>query len=124
LATVFDIILVVSAVVLMFAAGVAVCAPSLGVSVPNPPMFPSFASNLNWTVSLTNWSGIGSFFVLIGGGIVYFLSYLAYMVSMLSVLFTILGIFGPIATGLTVVILILFIGSLLMFVRGTGGASK
>ena len=124
MANVFDVLLVVSAVVLMVTAGAAMIAPSFGLSVPATPGFPSFASNLNWTVTLTNWSGIGSFFVLIGGCIVYFLSYLAYMVLMVNALFSILGWFGPIATGIIALIFIVFIGSLLQFIRGSGGVSK
>jgi hypothetical protein len=124
MANFFSILLVISAVSLMVCASIAVIAPSFGVPVPASPEFPSFATNLDWTVSLTNWSGIGSFFVFVGGLIFYFLNFLAYSVLLVGVVFTLLGVIGPIATGISALIFIAFIGSLLMFLRGSGEGMK
>jgi hypothetical protein len=124
MANIFDIILVVTAIALVAGGAIAVIAPGLGVAVPDLPGWPTFASNLNWTISLTNMSGISSFFITIGGALVYFLSFLAYGVAIIAVSFTLLGFVPWVATALSAIIFILFAGSLLMFLRGGSGESK
>lgn len=55
----------------------------------------------------------------IGGIIWYFLSYVVFMVAMLGVAFQFVGIVPAVATAISGVIIIVFVGSLLMFIRGT-----
>lgn len=120
----FEIIFVISTIMIVVGIFSAVIAPSLGVNTPSTPEFPSFASNLDWTVSLTNWSGIGSFFLFVGGLIIYFCAYLVWMISMVSVFFTLLGFAPVISMSITALVFMVFIGSLLMFIRGSGDSSK
>jgi len=120
----FHVIFALTAILILVSGFSAFLLPSFGVSMPSAPSFPSFASNLDWTVTLTAWSGIGSFFILLGGIIVYFCEVLAFMVLTLSAFLTFLGLFPALAAGITVLIIIVFVGSLLIFIRGSGDGSK
>jgi hypothetical protein len=120
----FEVIFAITAIILLVLGITAIIAPSFSVTMPTTPTFPSFASNLDWTVSLTDWSGIGSFFIFIGGLIVYFCAFLVFMISSLSAFFIVLGLLPNVAAVITVLIVITFGGSLLMFIRGSGDGSK
>jgi hypothetical protein len=101
-----------------------VFAPAFNISIPAAPTWPGFASDLDWTVTLTNWAGIGSFFVSIGGLFVFVGSYFYYIISMTGLMFSLLTagfIPAPIATAATVLIGIGVFGAILVYLRGNEG---
>lgn len=56
--------------------------------------------------------------------IAYFVYFLAYMIQTAAVLFTVIGLVPELAAGIVVLIMVVFVGSLLMFLRGSGGGGK
>ena len=120
----FGILLAITGFIIVVSIIFGVIAPNVGVSMPSAPEFPTWASDLNWTVTLTDWSGIGSFFTFVGGGLVYLISYIGFMGATLTLFWSFLGIVPVVAMAITVLIVIAFGGSLLMFLRGSSGGEK
>jgi hypothetical protein len=117
----FSVILVITGALILVSMCVAVVAPDMGFSMPTAPSFPNIdGSGFNWTFTLTDWSAIGSAFLFLGYVFLFFIEYLAFMVSTLSLMFQVLGAFPLLASGITAIIVIVFGGSLLMFLRGSG----
>ena len=117
----FEVVFALSAIAFIVIAIFTVFAPSLGLVTPTAPAWPGFASNLDWTFTLTNWAALGSVFATIGGLFVFIGSYFIYLISMAGLLFSILTLgFIPssIATVITVLLGITLFGAILVYVRG------
>jgi hypothetical protein len=121
----FSVIIGITAVLLItsFVTGI-IGAELFNLELPVMPEFPTWATNLNWTVSLVDWSGIGSAFVLLGGVIVYGLSFIVYMFQMSGAMLALLGgLPANVGIGIGVLIGLALTGGILGFIRG-GHTSK
>lgn len=120
----FNIMLVLTAMMMIVAAIFAVAAPALGIAGPTAPVLPSapsFSSSTDWLTM------IGTTLWFLGEIIVYGLSFFVYMLSVLGSVFSFLTLgFVPTSVGTAIIITvsILFIGSLAMFARGNNGGGK
>lgn len=66
-----------------------------------------------------DWADQASAYLSFIGGIIwYFLSYLVYMVAMMGVMFQFVGVVPVVATAISGVLIAVFIGAVLMFIRG------
>jgi hypothetical protein len=101
-----------------------VFAPNLNIALPVTPNLPTLAHspNNNWLVAA------GNTLYFIGQLIWYFFSYIVYMFSVVGVMFSVvtLSFIPPIVgTVIGAFLMVLLIGSILMFLRGySEGTSK
>jgi hypothetical protein len=116
----FNVILVITGVLLIAATSLAIIAPSIGISTPTAPLFPTLSTPENASGLEIVWADLA----FVGGVIYYLCLFIGYMVSMLSVFFQLLGFFPGLAEGITALVVIIFAGSMLMFFRGVGGEGK
>lgn len=69
-----------------------------------------------------NWvDQVAAYLTWFGNIIAYLVYFIAYIIQIASVLFVTLGLMPQLAAGVVILIIIAFIGSLLMFLRGNGG---
>jgi hypothetical protein len=123
---VFKILFALTAVILIATGIIAIAAPILLTDIVVPVMqdFPDWGTDLDWTVTVTNWTGIGNFFVLVGAVLVYIFEFFGYMLGMVALTFQLLGFIPAIATAVAALLFIAFIGSVLMFIRGSETGTK
>jgi len=115
----FNIVFALVIIVFISTGVFSVVAPSFSVSLPVAPTFPTIG-----TSAAGDWLGAAYNVLLFVGQIIWFLgSYISYFLSIVGVMFSILtiGVLPPLVGTLGgVLLMILFIGSVLMFIRGYG----
>lgn len=117
----FNVVFVLAISVFIATGIFAVLAPGFGVSLPVSPTLPTLA-----LTNSTDWlTQAGQVLYFVGQIIWFFFSYVGYMISITGVVFSIatLGIFPPLVGTLAgVVLMVLLIGSVLLFIRGYSGS--
>lgn len=117
----FHIVFAIAAVMLVVSTIGGIFAPSLGIATPTAPTaptWPTYTDSTSWATQLVG-------FLSYSGGLLWFFgSFLGYMVTIDATFISFLtsGVL-PLGVSDTIIVLvgIMFLGSLLMFIRGSSG---